>query len=60
MGGRWELHSGSYEMRCPEDDVNLTHGYGYVVRRAGTNSICLMHMSSKRCPHLRPFISVEK
>jgi len=19
------------KMRCPEDDVNLTHGYGYVV-----------------------------
>ena len=47
------------KMRCPEDDVNFTHGYDYVVEEGGTNSICLMHRGSKRCPHLRPYISVE-
>src|SRR5882724_13240503 len=47
------------KMRCPEDDVNLTHDMDMWLRRAGTNSICLMHRSSKRCHHLRPYISVE-
>jgi len=47
------------KMRCPEEDVNLTMGMDMWLKRAGTNSICLMHRSSKRCPHLRPYISVE-
>jgi len=38
------------KMRCPEEDVNLTHGMDMWLKRAGTNSICLMHRSSKEVP----------
>jgi len=42
------------KMRCPEEDVNLTMDMDMWLKMAGTNSICRMHRSSKRCPHPRP------
>jgi len=53
IGNRWSFTADHMKIRCPEEDVNLTHGYGYVVKRAGINSICLMHTSSKRYPDIK-------
>jgi len=40
------------KMRCPEDDVNLTHGYGYVVEEGRYKTAILSYAEEfKRCPH---------
>ena len=42
------------KMRCPEEDVNLTHGYGYVVEEGRYKQHLSDAQEFKRCPHLRP------
>jgi len=42
-----------------EEDVNLTHGYGYVVEEGRYKQHLSDAQEFKEVPHLRPYISVE-